>query len=94
MACASSASREALPRVSEIVCFRLDGSLDTLVVAPNLTDLNAAGGGRRLLKRRRQHRRHRRVKLWTANAGNGRLDAFLVRIRSCPAGQPTSDRPY
>ena len=41
MACASNASREALPRVNEIVCFRLDGSLNTLVVAPNLTDLNA-----------------------------------------------------
>ena len=28
VACASNASRQALPRVNEIVCFRLDGSLD------------------------------------------------------------------
>ena len=41
----SNAHRENLPRVNEIVCFKLDGSLKTLVVAPNLTDLNAPGGG-------------------------------------------------
>src|SRR6185436_6181977 len=45
MACSSNASRLDLPRVNEIVCYRLDGSLNALVVAPNLEDLNAPGGG-------------------------------------------------
>ena len=45
MACVSNANRSDLPRVNEIVCFRLDGSLNALVVAPNMTDLNASGGG-------------------------------------------------
>ena len=31
--------------MNEIVCFRLDGSRTVLVVAPNMTDLNASGGG-------------------------------------------------
>src|SRR6185295_17912410 len=44
MACASNANRQNSPRVNEIVCFRLNDSLSTLVVAPNLTDLNASGG--------------------------------------------------
>ena len=45
MACTSNANRANLPRVNEIVCYRLDGSMNTLVVAPNMTDLNASGGG-------------------------------------------------
>jgi hypothetical protein len=85
-ACASNASREALPRVNEIVCFRLDGSLETLVVAPNLVDLNAAGGGpddyAKLPKGNIDVTGE--YFIWTANAGTNRLDAFLVRI---PAGR-------
>jgi hypothetical protein len=44
-ACGGQASRSSLPRANEIVCFRLDASLQVLVVAPMMTDLNAAGGG-------------------------------------------------
>ena len=86
-ACASNASREALPRVNEIVCFRLDGSLDTLVVAPNLTDLNAAGGGTDDYSKLPKGNIDVTGEyfIWTANAGTGRLDAFLVRIPALPA---------
>jgi hypothetical protein len=45
MACTSNANRANLARVNEIVCYRLDGSMNALVVAPNMTDLNASGGG-------------------------------------------------
>ncbi len=45
MVCSSNAYRANLPRVNEIVCYRLDGSLNTLIVAPNMTDLSAPGGG-------------------------------------------------
>ena len=82
VACASNASRQALPRVNEIVCFRLDQSLNALVVAPNLSDLNAAGGGAddygKLPKGNLDLTGEYFV--WTANAGTARLDAFVVRV--------------
>jgi hypothetical protein len=82
LACASNASRQALPRVNEIVCFRLDGSLETLVVAPNLTDLDAAGGGSDDYSKLPKGNIDVTGEyfIWTGNAGSGRLDAFLVRI--------------
>jgi hypothetical protein len=97
LACASNASRQALPRVNEIVCFRLDGSLQTLVVAPNLTDLNAAGGGSDDYSKLPKGNIDVTGEyfIWTANAGSGRLDAFLVRIpklsgsAAAPAPAPT-----
>lgn len=82
VACASNAHRQNLPRLNEIVCFRLDGSLSTLIVAPNLTDLNASGGGSddyaKLPKGNIDVTGE--YFIWTANAGTGRLDAYLVRI--------------
>jgi hypothetical protein len=82
LACASNANRQALPRVNEIVCFRLDGSLQTMVVAPNLTDLNAAGGGSDDYSKLPKGNIDPTGEyfIWTANAGTDRLDAFLVRI--------------
>ena len=93
-ACASNASREALPRVNEIVCFRLDGSLQTLVVAPNLTDLNAAGGGSDDYSKLPKGNIDVTGEyfIWTANAGTGRLDAFLVRIPQ-PSGSSGAPAP-
>ena len=44
-ACGSNVSRTNGPRANEIVCFRLDGSLKAVVVAPAMTDLDAPGGG-------------------------------------------------
>ncbi|HEV8396074.1 MAG TPA: hypothetical protein VGQ37_17460 [Vicinamibacterales bacterium] len=91
-ACASNASRQSLPRVNEIVCFRLDGSLDTLVVAPNLTDLNASGGGADDYSKLPKGNIDVTGEyfIWTANAGSSRLDAFLVRVPTMPgtAGGP------
>ena len=82
ISCASNAHREHLPRVNEIVCFTLDGSMKTLVVAPNLSDLNASGGGSedyaKLPKGNIDVTGEYFV--WTANAGTNRLDAFIVRI--------------
>ena len=91
-ACASNASRTALPRVNEIVCFRLDGSLDTMVVAPNLTDLNAAGGGADDYSKLPKGNIDVTGEyfIWTANAGSNRLDAFLVRIPTMRAGTGAS----
>jgi hypothetical protein len=97
VACVSNASRQNLPRVNEIVCFRLDGSLNALIVAPNLTDLNASGGGSddymKLPKGNLDVTGE--YFIWTANAGTGRLDAYLVRIPleklgSAPSAPPPS----
>ena len=82
IACSSNASRESLPRVNEIVCYRLDGSLNTLVVAPNLADLNASGGGNEDYWKMPKGNLDVTGEyfIWTANAGSGRLDAFIVRV--------------
>jgi hypothetical protein len=82
MSCASNASRENLPRVNEIVCFPLDGSLKVLAVAPNLTDLNAPGGGSEDYGKLPKGNLDVTGEyfIWTANAGTNRLDAFVVRV--------------
>ena len=82
MACASNASRQNLPRVNEIVCFRLDGSLNALVVAPNMSDLNASGGGSDDYSKMPKGNLDvtGQYFIWTANAGSGRLDAYIVRV--------------
>jgi hypothetical protein len=89
-ACASNASRQNLPRVNEIVCFRLDGSLDTLIVAPNLTDLNASGGGSDDYSKLPKGNIDPTGEyfIWTANAGTSRLDAYLVRVPGGTGGGP------
>lgn len=82
MACVSSATRKNLARVNEIVCFRLDGSMTTLVVAPNMVDLNASGGGSDDYWKDPKGNIDVTGEyfIWTSNAGSGRLDAFIVRI--------------
>ena len=82
MACSSSAERQNLPRVNEIVCFRLDGSRTVLVVAPNMTDLNASGGGSDDYSKRPKGNLDPTGEyfIWTTNLGTGRSDAFIVRI--------------
>jgi hypothetical protein len=82
MACVSNASRDNLPRVNEIVCFRLDGSMQALVVAPNMTDLNASGGGSDDYWKIPSGNLDVTGEyfIWTANMGTSRQDAFIVRI--------------
>src|SRR5690606_30783130 len=43
-ACGSSASSNTGPHSNEVVCVRLDGSRDSLVVAPVMTSMGASGG--------------------------------------------------
>jgi hypothetical protein len=86
--CSANASRKAFPRANEILCYRLDGSLDILVVAPNLTSLDASGGGSddysKLPKGNLDVTGE--YYIWTGNAGTNRLDAYIVRI---PKGKLT-----
>jgi uncharacterized repeat protein (TIGR01451 family) len=89
-ACGSGASRNEGMWANEIICFRLDGSPDVLIVAPVMTDLDAAGGGNDYA---RMPKGNLDVTgeyfLWTSNAGGDRLDAFIVKV---PA-QLLLDRP-
>jgi hypothetical protein len=91
MACSSSAERANLPRVNEIVCFRLDGSRTALIVAPNMTDLNASGGGSDDYSKRPKGNLDPTGEyfIWTANMGTNRADAFVVRIPSERLGVST-----
>ena len=79
--CGGNARREQLPRNNEIVCFRLDGSLQAVVVAPVMTDLNAPGG---VDDYRKQPKGNLDVTgqyfIWTSNVGGSRLDAFIVKV--------------
>ena len=79
--CGGNARREQLPRNNEIVCFRLDGSLQVVVVAPVMTDLNAPGG---VDDYRKQPKGNLDVTgqyfIWTSNVGGSRLDAFIVKV--------------
>jgi len=80
--CSSNATRLPLPRVNEIVCYRLDDSLQVLVVAPNMTNLDAPGGGSddysKLPKGNRDVTGD--YFIWTSNTGGNRLDAFIVHV--------------
>jgi len=82
MACSSNAGDFSLARTNEIVCFRLDGSMQALVVAPNMTDLNAAGGGSDAYSKRPKGNIDPTGEyfLWASNMGGNRADVFIVRI--------------
>lgn len=82
-ACGSDADR--VPNAAnEVVCFRLDGSRDVLVVAPVMTDLDASGGGTDSYAKAPKGNLDVSGEyfIWTTNLGGGRLDAFLVKVPS------------
>jgi hypothetical protein len=81
--CSSDANRADIPRANEIVCYRLDTSLDVLVVAPVMTDLDASGGGDDYSKRPKGNLDVTgRYFIWATNMGGGRQDAFVVKVPS------------
>jgi hypothetical protein len=94
-ACGSSANRINSSRANEILCFRLDTSLDVLVVAPVMTDLNASGGGDDYSKLPKGNIDPTgQYFIWTTNMGGSRQDAFVVRVPSqllvsAPSGDTT-----
>lgn len=80
-ACGSGATRSTVPRANELVCFKLDTSLDVLVVAPTMIDLDAPGGGDDYAKYPKANLDVTgRYMIWTSNLGGNRLDAFLVEV--------------
>jgi hypothetical protein len=82
-ACGGAVNRLDGPRANEIVCIRLDGSLATLVAAPVMTDLDAAGGGVNDDDIKQPYGTldpTGEYFLWLSNTGGSRLDAFLVHV--------------
>jgi hypothetical protein len=80
-ACGSGTNRGAGPRVGEVVCFLLDGSLRAVVVAPVMTDLDAPGGDSEYWKLPKGNLDVTgEYFIWTANGGGDRLDAYLVQL--------------
>lgn len=81
-ACGSSANYDNSVHANEIICFRLDGSRETLTVAPVMTDLNG-GGSNSTYNRMPKGNLDVTGKyfIWTSNMGGGsRLDAFIVKV--------------
>ncbi|HEY3487247.1 MAG TPA: hypothetical protein VGL10_04220 [Gammaproteobacteria bacterium] len=80
-ACGSGASNANAVWGNEVVCFRLDGSYNTLIVAPVMTNMNASSGGDSYSK---QPKGNLDVTgqyfVWTANSGGNRMDAFIVKV--------------
>jgi hypothetical protein len=80
-ACGSTASRHLAPHANEIICFRLDASLDTLVAAPVMTNLDAPGGGDDYSKMPKGNLDITgQYFIWTSNMSGNRLDAFIVKV--------------
>jgi concanavalin A-like lectin/glucanase superfamily protein/purple acid phosphatase-like protein len=81
-ACGSAANTTNSTRANEIICFRLDTSLDVLVVAPVMTNLAASGGGPDAYTRMPKGNLDPTGQyfIWTSNMGGSRQDAFIVRV--------------
>jgi hypothetical protein len=98
-ACGSTASRTTTSsRANEVICFPLDGSQRVLVVAPVMTDLDAAGGGSDYAKFPKGNLDITgQYFIWTSNMGGNRLDAFIVKVPGqlltalAPSQPPPSD---
>ncbi|MGH7770247.1 MAG: Ig-like domain-containing protein, partial [Candidatus Binatia bacterium] len=70
-------------RENEIVCFRMDGSYDALIVAPVMTNMNASGGGNSYAKYPKGNLDVTgQYFIWTSNMAGNRLDAFIVKVPS------------
>jgi hypothetical protein len=98
IACASNGSAANAPRINEIVCFKLDGSLDTLIVAPTLTDVNASGNGGTDGDAYWKFPKGNldvtgEYFIWTTNGGTNRLDAFIVKVPLSRLGGSSSGAP-
>ena len=79
-ACGSNADRVSYAQ-NEILCFKLDGSLTQLVVAPVMTNLDATGGGSDYDKTPKGNLDVTgQYFIWTTNLGGHRLDAFIVKV--------------
>jgi hypothetical protein len=81
-ACGSNADRISYAQ-NEIVCYRLNNSMQQLIVAPVMVDLNAAGGccaGDYSKLPKGNLDITGQYFIWTSNVGSNRQEAFIVKV--------------
>ncbi len=86
-AVASAASENGCPRCDEITAFRLDTTLDVLVIAPSMTDFSKTGGSGDTLPNYSKCPKGNvditgKYFIWSCNIGSNRLDVFIAKIPS------------
>jgi hypothetical protein len=81
-ACASDARTTNGPRSNEVVCFRLDGSLDVLTVAPVMTAFGTGSAGGDTYKQLPKGHLDATGEffMWSTNLGTNRTDVIVVRV--------------
>lgn len=80
-ACGSSANQQNFAHANEIICFKLSGTTETLVVAPVMVDLNASGGGDYYGKLPKGNLDVTgQYFIWSSNMRSDRLDVFMVKV--------------
>ena len=82
--CGSGADlQSAGPEASEIICFRLDGSFDVLVVAPSMTNNTIPAthcNDGYCLDPKANLDVTGKYMIWASNMGGNRMDAFIAKI--------------
>jgi hypothetical protein len=82
-ACGSHAAAADSAWANEVICFRLDGSLQVLVVAPVMIDMNSPVGGDGYAKAPKGNLDVTgQYFIWTSNTGGSRVDAFIAKVPS------------
>lgn len=93
-ACGSSVNRNSGAHANEIVCLTLNGSGKSVVIAPTMTNLDAAGGDNDYARAAKGNLDVTgRYFLWTTNMGGSRLDAFIVEIPEQLMAEATNSPP-
>jgi hypothetical protein len=77
-ACGSSLNQTNAAHANEIICFGLDGSNQTLVVAPVLSSTD--GGDSYNIAPKGNLDPTGRYFIWSSNTGGSRMDVFLVKV--------------
>lgn len=86
-ACGSSVNRKHSSEANEIICFTLDGSKRTMVVAPVMTSLDASGGDSDYGKSPKGNLDVTgQYFIWSSNMGSDRLDVFVVKVPNLLGG--------
>jgi Big-like domain-containing protein/purple acid phosphatase-like protein len=71
------------PEANNVLCFRLDGTFDVLIVAPVMTDVNIAmssGCDNYCMQPKGNLDITGQYFIWTSNTGRNRIDAFIAKV--------------
>jgi hypothetical protein len=80
--CGSGSNATSDARGNELMCFRLDGSYDTLIVAPIMTQVPASVTDLYYYHPKANVDVTGQYAIWTSNLGTNRMDAIIAKIPS------------